>query len=93
MKPAGAALFAAAVVTAADPFHDSCAPGWKWTFGGIPLAIAATCPDSEGRNHSSWLDLDDCVSNSEGRLVGKERCAPFVTPARIPKMLTVTADA
>jgi len=68
-----ATLVGAAAVAVAPGFHDVCLPDWKWDFGGWALIVAATCPDTQGRSHTSWLDLNDCVSNAEGKLVGKPR--------------------
>ena len=64
-------LASTATVDAAG-FYDVCLPGWKWNFGGWDLMVAATCPDGKGRDRTSWLDMNDCVSNSEGQLAGKQ---------------------
>ena len=74
MKAAATLSAAAAAAAAASPvgFTDACLADWRWDFGGWALTMAATCRDAQGGNHTSWLDMNDCVSNAEGTLVGKQ---------------------
>ena len=64
--------FASASITA-QGFYANCSADWILGFGGYNQFMAASCPDHNGVLHASFIDIDDCVTNSEGVLSGKPR--------------------
>ncbi|KAI0124294.1 Cyanovirin-N [Xylariales sp. AK1849] len=52
----------------AQGFYDECAPTWSLGYHNNAHFLVAQCPGSDGANHTSALDLNDCLANSEGSL-------------------------
>jgi hypothetical protein len=59
-------------VTSAQGFYNRCAHNWAAALNGWPQFMAAACPDAGGATHVSELDLNDCLANAEGTLVGQK---------------------
>ena len=65
-------LLALAGLVAAQGFYEQCSKNLVPNFNGFPMFLAATCPDSNGTLHSSFIDLNDCVTNTEGVMSAKQ---------------------
>jgi hypothetical protein len=70
---AGASCSLLVATATAQGFASNCTAS-KVGWNGVYLNFfVAHCLDHAGVGHASFISLDDCVTNSEGRLLGKPR--------------------
>ncbi|KAK9773780.1 putative Cyanovirin-N domain-containing protein [Seiridium cardinale] len=64
---ASLALFAISPA-AAQGFYESCYQSWSLGYHHSANFLVASCPGSDGANHTGAIDLQDCLTNTEGVL-------------------------
>jgi hypothetical protein len=61
-------VLATASLAAAQGFYDVCSATWSLGYHGRPGFLVAQCPESDGTQITSTIDLNDCLQNTEGAL-------------------------
>ncbi|KAK6062707.1 hypothetical protein SCUP515_13098 [Seiridium cupressi] len=64
---ASLALFAISPA-AAQGFYESCYQSWSLGYHHSANFLVASCPGPDGANHTGAIDLQDCLTNTEGVL-------------------------